>query len=71
VFTSKTAAVGLTIPLNSHLEYWDGAMWHGVQAAGKTAEFENDKVAARHDANSELGKIKYYPVVKLGLMYRF
>jgi hypothetical protein len=71
VFTSKTAAVGLDVPLNEQLEYWNGSAWRGVQLDGKTAEFEQDQAYAIRDANDELGKIKYYPIVKVGFMYRF
>ncbi len=71
VFTSKTAAAGLDVPLNDQLEYWNGTTWQNVEASGKIAEFENAKAAALSEAQDELDKIKYYPIVKLGFMYRF
>lgn len=66
VFTSKTAELGLDIP-TGNLSYYDGSSWQPVD----TTQLETDKEAVLQDAQKELDKIKYFPVVKVGFMYRF
>ena len=70
VFTSKTAQAGLDIPLTG-LEVSDGVGgWNSVTGSEVT-ELEKRKAAALADANAELEDVKFFPMVKLGFMYRF
>lgn len=69
VFTNKTAQLNLDLPTDN-LQKWNGSSWESVDAGGFD-EFEAAKQAALADAQSELDKLKFYPVVKLGFMYRF
>ena len=71
VFTSKTAQAGLDIPLTGlEVSYNNGGTWNTV-AGSEVTELENRKASALADANKELEDIKFYPMVKLGFMYRF
>jgi hypothetical protein len=72
VFTSKTAEVGLDVPL-TNLQVSDGAGgWNPVGSDPVLkGDLETAKANALAEANDELSKIKFYPMVKLGLMYRF
>ena len=67
VFTDKTAKADLAIPL-------DGLKIGGVDVkdnATLETEFENRKKAELKDIQEDLDDIKYYPIVKMGFMYRF
>jgi len=46
---------------------WNGSDWALVDPD----ELEQDKQDALRDAQCEADKVKYFPIVKLGLMYRF
>jgi hypothetical protein len=71
VFTSKTAAVGLDVPLDN-LQHWNGSGWDNVTPGSAIEDqLNNVKAATLKDANDTLADIKYYPMVKLGFMYRF
>lgn len=69
VFTSKTAQLGLDLPTDK-LQKWNGMSWEEVDLSG-VAEFEQAKRDALADAQSELDKLNFYPMVKIGFMYRF
>lgn len=69
VFTNKTAQLGLDLPTDN-LQKWNGSSWESVDLSGMT-EFEQAKVAALADAQHELDKLTFYPMVKIGFMYRF
>lgn len=69
VFTSKTAQLGLDLPTDN-LQKWNGSSWEKVELGG-IAEFEQAKHDALADAQDELDKLKFYPMVKIGFMYRF
>lgn len=72
VFTNKTAKLNLDTPVTSQLEYWDGSAWQTVEGdSGLTAAFESNKTLALQDANNDLDKLKLFPMIKLGFMYRF
>jgi hypothetical protein len=72
VFTSKTAHVGLDVPLtNLQVSHDGGASWSDVNNLTLQAELDAAKAAALADANDELDNIKFYPMIKLGFMYRF
>ncbi len=66
VFTRRVAKIGLDIPTDE-LYKWNGADWALVDPD----ELAQDTQNALHDAQTEADKIKYFPIVKLGLMYRF
>lgn len=72
VFTSKTAQLNLDVPF-AGLEYYDTAasMWKPVSSSAEQAEVDRVKAEALADAQSELDDIKFYPMIKLGFMYRF
>lgn len=72
VFTGKTPSVDLDVPVTDMLQYWNGSSWDNVKIdSDLTNQFENNKNLALKDANEELDKYKMFPIVKLGLMYRF
>ncbi len=66
VFTRKVASLSLDVP-SDDLYKWNGEDWALVDPD----ELANDVEDARCDAQSEMDKVKYFPIVKLGLMYRF
>lgn len=69
VFTNKSAQLGLDLPTDN-LQKWNGTSWEDVNLDG-IAEFERAKHDALADAQEELDKLKFYPMVKVGFMYRF
>lgn len=69
VFTSKTAQLSLNLPTDN-LQKWENGQWKPVELDG-IAEFEQAKREALSDAQDELDKLKFYPMIKLGFMYRF
>lgn len=74
VYTNKTAVMGLNVPLNSLLEVStdNGVTWDPVSTDPLlVAQFNADKDAALRDANDDLGDYNFFPMVKLGFMYRF
>lgn len=69
VFTSKAAELSLDIPENSNLQYRvNGGAWNPVSG---TNVLSTDIANTLADAQKELDKYKFFPLVKLGLMYRF
>lgn len=71
VFTSKTAQLGLDVPLNG-LQVFENGNWTSVADNGfLVEELDSAKQATLSDAQSELDKLQFYPIVKLGFMYRF
>jgi hypothetical protein len=71
VFTSRTATVSLDVPLDGLQDSPDGLTgWDYVKGRAES-DFYNAKQNALDEANRELEKIKFYPMAKLGFMYRF
>lgn len=70
VFTSKTAEFDLEIN-KDNLQHWNGSAWEPVNNATLEAQYENAKKDALKEVQDELDKITFYPIVKLGFMYRF
>ncbi len=66
VFTNKSAELSLDVP-TTNLQQFDGTTW--VAADVPELEVVKEKVLA--DAQSDLNDLKFYPMVKLGFMYRF
>jgi hypothetical protein len=73
VYTNKTAVMGLNVPLNNLLEVSTdgGATWDHVEGTPFEAQFNIDKQEALRDANDDLSKYEFFPMLKLGFMYRF
>lgn len=74
VFSSRDPHAGLNVPINDKLQYSSngGASWTAVEGnASMVQQFEDARDNALADANQELDDIKMFPLVKLGLMYRF
>lgn len=74
VFTKKAAELDLDVDVNN-LQYNDGGTWKNFTGDPNyntlVAEFDARKDAELKDAQKELDKYKFYPIVKLGFMYRF
>ncbi len=78
VFTSKNAELDLDVnPDNLKVETAPG-VWKPLTKGGLgteydtyRAEYEANKAATLKDAQDEMDKIDFYPIVKLGFMYRF
>lgn len=66
VFTNRAAELSLNIPTDN-LQQWNGAEWGAVDIPELDAVIEETLA----DAQSELDDFKYYPMVKVGFMYRF
>lgn len=66
VFSNKTAELGLDVPTDN-LQKWNGTSWETADLS----EFEQAKENALQEGQKKLDKTKYYPIVKLGFMYRF
>ena len=71
VFTSKAAELSLDIPETSSLQYStdNKTTWNNV--SGMPSQLTNDIDKTIGDAQKELDKYKFFPMVKLGFMYRF
>lgn len=66
VFTNKAAELSLDVPTDN-LKQWNGTNWVAVDVP----ELENVIKETLSDAQSELDDLKFYPMVKVGFMYRF
>lgn len=71
VFTNKAAELSLDIPETSALQYStdNKATWNNV--SGLPSQLTNDIEKTIADAQDELDKYKFFPMVKIGFMYRF
>jgi hypothetical protein len=70
VFTNKTAQLDLDVPFDN-LQMMENGSWEtvkGTQLEGTVKKIIKETLA---DAQSELDDLKFYPMVKLGFMYRF
>ena len=66
VFTNKSAQLSLDIPTDN-LQQYNGTTWESVDIPELNAVIDE----TLSDAQSELDDLKFYPMVKLGFMYRF
>ncbi len=66
VFTDNNAQISVDIPTTG-LKQYDGSTWQDVNVAELDAEI--DRVLS--DAQHELNRVDFYPMVKVGFMYRF
>lgn len=72
VFTSKAAELKLDVPTDGLYQSNDGgANWFQVNTPELEEALETAKRKELDDAQKEINKIKYYPIVKVGFMYRF
>lgn len=70
VFAGNGATIDLDVPINEKLKDITSGTPEAVTGTIET-EYEKAKAKALADAQNELNKIDYYPLVKLGFMYRF
>lgn len=70
VFTNEAAKLSLNVPLEN-LQTLDEGTWKPVSGTELTGELDKYKAQALADAQSELDDFKFYPMVKVGFMYRF
>lgn len=72
VFTSKTAELSLDVPATSQLQYSNdgGTSWTNIDL-GDLTSLHNDIDETISDAQEKLDEYKFFPVVKVGFMYRF
>lgn len=66
VFTNRAAELSLTVPVEN-LQVLAGGTWVDVDAG----ELETTVAKATSDAQKELDDFKFYPMVKMGFLYRF
>ena len=66
VFTNRAAELSLDVPTDN-LKQWNGSDW----AAVNLPELDQVIDETLADAQSELDDFKFYPMVKMGFMYRF
>lgn len=70
VFAGNGATIDLDVPLNGLKDITDGTP-KDVQNTALTEKFEQAKRDALREAQEELDKVDFYPLVKIGFMYRF
>ena len=66
VFTNRAAELSLDVPTDN-LQMWNGTSW----VAADIPQLDAAIAETLSDAQSELDDYKFYPMVKLGFMYRF
>lgn len=69
VFTSKTAHIGVDVPTTGLERETSPGTW--VPVSTGDVGLSEDIDAVTRDANDELSDIKFFPMIKLGFMYRF
>ena len=70
VFTNRAAELSLDVPFEN-LQKLDGGSWVPVNNDTLKVELDKYKAMALDEAQSELDDFKFYPMVKVGFMYRF
>ena len=70
VFSDNHAKVNLDVPVTSDLKDITTGTPQAITGEIET-KFEEAKAKALAEAQDELDKVDYYPIVKLGFMYRF
>ena len=66
VFTNRAAQLSMDVPTDN-LKQWNGTAWDVVDLP-ELGQVIDETLA---DAQSELDDFKFYPMVKMGFMYRF
>ncbi len=70
VFADNNARVDLNVPITSDLKDITNGTPQEITGVIET-KFEEAKAKTIKEAQDELNKVDYYPIVKLGFMYRF
>ena len=70
VLTNRAAELNLNVPFTG-LEMQQGGVWKPVENTELESVVNGIVDETLSDAQSELDDIKYYPMVKVGFMYRF
>ena len=70
VFTNEAAKLSLDVPFEN-LQKLDGSTWKPVNSTELENEVNKYKAQAIAEAQDELDDFKFYPMVKVGFMYRF
>ena len=70
VLTNRAAELSLNVPFTG-LEMQQGGVWKSVENTELESVVNGIVDETLSDAQSELDDIKYYPMVKVGFMYRF
>lgn len=70
VFTNRAAQLGLNVPF-AGLEINQNGAWESVEDNDLQSIVDDIVQDTLSDAQSELDDLKFYPIVKLGFMYRF
>ena len=68
VFADKSANINLDVP---YTDLYDSDNNPVIEGTASGDVFEEDKAAEMSKAQKELDKYPYYPLVKIGFMYRF
>ena len=70
MFSDNHANVNLDVPVTSDLKDITTGTPQAITGEIET-KFEEAKAKALAEAQNEMDKVNYYPIVKLGFMYRF
>lgn len=70
VFTNRAAELGLDVPF-AGLEINQNGTWESVEDNNLQSVVDDIIADTLSDAQSDLDDLKFYPIVKLGFMYRF
>lgn len=70
VFADKPATLALDVPFEN-LEMFQDGVWKNVESESLQSVVDGVVAETLADAQSELDDFKYYPIVKVGFMYRF
>jgi len=71
VFADNHAKIDLNVPLDGLQDITNDVPQNVVDFEDLKTQFEQAKTKELSDAQKELDKVDYYPLVKLGFMYRF
>ena len=72
VFTSKAAELSMNVPVEGvGLNYWNGSSWQPVNTPALKNTLKENIDNTLSDAQEKLNEYKFFPMAKLGFMYRF
>lgn len=72
VFTSKAAELSMDVPVEEvGLNYWNGSAWTPVNTPALKNTLKENINKTLEDAQEKLNEYKFFPMVKVGFMYRF
>ena len=70
VFTNRAAQLGLNVPFTG-LEIYQNGAWESVEDNNLQSVVDGIVSETLYDAQSDLDDLTFYPIVKVGFMYRF